>query len=116
MEGIAMAETKMDPVDAAVQKLRGVLSNRQRGSDRWFDSLHERLGQLCDATTREVHVAEQAKKDVGEINPNFQNVPIMDRHTEGVRAQMIKMNERAHQLRADVRRAREAGEVNGDSL
>ena len=101
-----MIETKIDPVFAAVQKLRRVLGRDPQANAHWLDAIHERIGQLSDAIKEQVHSTEHVKAEMGQINPDFQHAPGTERHDDCVREQLIQLNERLHQLRADLRNAK----------
>ena len=105
-----MSQNKPDPLLTSIQELRRILdANSGVPDSRWNDSVHRALGQLAAAIQEEVEGAEKAMETVGEINPDFQNTPGAERHIRTKRADLIKLGEQVHQLRADVREGVQKG-------
>ena len=69
----------------------------------WAQDVHHALGQLVNAVSDSVRGAEQTAAKLGDINPDVQNTAATDRHVENARAKMIKLGEKAHELRAEIR-------------
>lgn len=104
-----MMQTNVDPLLDASHRLREAAK-----SD--VDSLHDGLGRLAEVISEQVGSSEQKKAKVGEINSDFQNVPAVERRTEGMRSRLIQIGEQIHQLRADLRRQGEIGPQDTDRL
>ncbi len=103
-----MTEQQTDRIGAALNKLKGALEaggpNEPNG---WIDTMHQLLGRLASAIQEEVRSAEKSKENVGDINPDFQNAPVTERHVEGVRDQWIQIGESIYQLRAELRQSQD---------
>lgn len=99
-----MSQNKPDPLLTTLQELRRILdANTGVPGSQWADAVHLALGQLAAAIQEEVQGAEKTMETVGEINPDLQNTPGAERHIRTKRADLIKLGEQVHQLRADVR-------------
>jgi hypothetical protein len=99
-----MNVVKSDRLLASVNTLRHALSAEGSADGRqWGEAVHGALGRVIDAIADEVHAAEQSLKDLGEINPDFQNSPVADRHVTATRDQLIRLREQVHQLRSEIR-------------
>jgi len=85
-----------------VNELRGAVA---RGPDHWLDATYDALGRVADAVHGAVGVVEDTSDRLGDINRDFQNVPVTQRHVETTRKRMIQLGEEAHQLRAEIRQA-----------
>jgi hypothetical protein len=103
MEGI-MNRTQADPIFAATTSLRQKLAADADSADsRWVDVLHDGLAKMSDAIQKELHAAERSREQLGEVNRDFQNVPVTDRMLEATRSKLIQIGEQVHQFRADLR-------------
>jgi hypothetical protein len=112
-----MNQIKLDPLVATVEGLQVAVDAACHGRDsQWADSVHFALGQLAAAIQQQVQAAEKSMEIVGDINPDFQNAPVTERHIEGTREQLIKLGEQVHQLRADIRNARESSVVDAAQI
>jgi len=112
-----MNEVKTDPLCVAVDKFLSALAAESRSQELvWADGVHLALGRLADAIQQEVQSAEQETKTVGDINPDLQNAPAVERHTQTMRTQLIQLGEKVHQLRTEVRTAREGRTVKSAQL
>ena len=99
-----MSRVQTDPIFAATKLLRQKLADAPEESDsRWMDKVHDGLARLSDAIQAEIHSAERSREELGDINPDFQNVPGTERRLEKTRKQFIQLGEQVHQLRADLR-------------
>ena len=104
-----MTQTSVDPLVNSVHRLRDSLQGEE-------NDVSERLGELADAIKDQVGDTDQMKKNVGEINTDFQNIPVVERRSEQMRAKLIQLGEQIHQLRADFRRTGEIGPQDGSRL
>jgi len=104
-----MMRTIVDPLINSVHRLREALDTEE-------DVVSERLGELADTIKDQVGGTDQKKEKVGEINADFQNVPVVERRTEQMREKFIQLGEQIHQLRADFRRSDEIGPHDGSRL
>jgi hypothetical protein len=101
-----MTHIVAEPLFAAVEEFRHALHAEPRsGHSQWADGVHAALASLGEAIQEEVRAAEQDLKHVGEVNLDFQDAPVNERHIETMRRQLIKLGEQMHQLRADIRAA-----------
>jgi hypothetical protein len=99
-----MSQNKPDPLLTGVQELQRTLAANSGAHDaQWGNSVHLALGRLAAGIQEEVQSAEKAMETVGEINPDFQNTPTSERHIRTKRADLIKLGEQVHQLRAEIR-------------
>jgi hypothetical protein len=99
-----MMEVRTCPLGAAVQELHRTLDANCRAQEsQWAGDVHSALGQLASAIQDEVQAVEKSMKMVGDINPDFQNAPVAERHTQTRRDQLIQLGEQVHRLRADIR-------------
>jgi hypothetical protein len=99
-----MNRTQTDPVYAAITFVRQKLALDSSCADAsWMIALHDGLAKLSEAIQQELHIAERAREELGDINPDFQNVPGTERMLETTRSRLIRLGEQVHQLRADLR-------------
>ena len=112
-----MNQIKPDPLTAATQEFEQILNADLGGrKSQWAGDVHGALGKLVGAIQTEVQAAEKSMATVGEINPDFQNAPTAERHIRATREQFIQLVERAHELRAVVRKACDDGDFDAASL
>jgi len=108
-----MSQSKRDPLFAAMDEFQRALFAEPAGRDLlWADAVHTALGGLAEAVQVDLQTAEREPKLVGDVNPDFQNAPVVERHAETIRVQLIELGENIHQLRAEIRGEREHGFVN----
>lgn len=102
-----MNAAKSDRLTASMLTLRQALAGGAQGP-AWTDAVHAALGAVADAIQGKVQTTEQSLADVGDINPDFQNAPATERKIEASRAELIRLGEQVHQLRADLRQTGDA--------
>jgi hypothetical protein len=109
---MAMTNMKTDKLIASANKLRRTLAAESRdGNQAWAENVFSALGETASAVQEEVRTAEQSKESVGELNPDFEPMPVTERHVDSMRKQMIQLGEQLHQLRADLKQARDGKTV-----
>ncbi len=112
-----MSQVNIQTLLATTQKLKRAYSAHwQDRESQWASDVHVALGELATAIQDEVQGSEKSMKIVGEINPDFRDAPVTDRHIQANREQLIQLGEQVHQLRADLRSAEERGVFDVDQI
>jgi hypothetical protein len=101
---VEMAQVIHDQILESVIVLRESLAiDGSNDIPGWAQDIHHALGQLVNAVSDNVRGAEHTADKLGDINPDVQNTAATDRHVENAREKMIKLGEKAHELRAEIR-------------
>jgi hypothetical protein len=99
-----MSQANLDRLFTSVRDLRHALAEESlSNAQRWADAVHRALGDMADAIQDAIERAERTMANLGDINPDFQNAPVTERHVALTRDKWIELGEKVHALRAEIR-------------